>query len=81
MKVKQLTAKPAARLHKAHATKDWGCVHADGTARLRGNTPLALSARRKAAWSEEHLALAEKLGVSPKALMAEISRARKRKAD
>jgi hypothetical protein len=80
LRVKQLTARPASRLTKAHATTEWGCTHADGSGRYSGNGKV-LRAYRKAAWSEEHLALAKKLGVSPKALQAEISRARKRKAD
>lgn len=35
-------------------------------------------AYRKAPWDAEHLALAKELGVSPKALRAELSRAKKR---
>jgi hypothetical protein len=74
------TAKPAARLSNVHASNRWGCTEKDGSARVSPNGK-ALRAWRKAPWSEEHKELAEKLGVSPKALQAEISRARKRKAD
>jgi hypothetical protein len=74
------TAKPASRLTVTTATREWGCTHTDGSGRVSPNGK-ALRAWRKAAWSEEHLALAKQLGVSPKALQAEISRARKRSAD
>ncbi len=78
LRVKQLTAKPASRLSKAHAARYQGCTAQDGSAMYGSKV---LRAYRKAAWSQEHLDLAKKLGVTPKALQAEISRARKRKAD
>lgn len=75
IRVKQITARPASRLNKAHAHRYAGCVQTDGTA-MYGRA--VQGKRRKAPWSEEHIALAKQLGVSPKALQAEISKARKR---
>lgn len=74
------TAKPASRLTKAHASNRFGCTEKDGAGRVSPNGN-ALRSYRKAPWDEDHLALAKELGVSPKALRAELSRAKKRAQD
>ena len=78
IRVKQLTAKPASRLTKAHAARVQGCTTQDGSAMYGSKVQRAY---RKAPWDAEHLALAKELGVSPKALRAELSRAKKRAQD
>lgn len=75
IRVKQLTARPASRLNVAHAARYQGCTSQDGSAMYGSKVQRKY---RKQAWDAEHLALAKELGVSPKALRAELSRAKKR---
>ena len=74
MRIKQHTAKPASRLSKSSASNRFGCTEADGTARYGSKV---LRAYRKTPFTPEHIAQAEALGVSPKALQRELSRHRR----
>ena len=75
LRIKQHTAKPASRLTKSHAARYQGCTAQDGSAMYGSKVQRKY---RKAPWDQDHLDLAERLGVSPKALRAELSRAKKR---